>query len=191
MNPFPTIPTDNLYKFMALSGLWILFGILALMILLIYQIHENEKFTKKQSTIYTDQSSIREYTRRINSISAGKTSENLIPYISDHFKKIKDELSYEKDVVKSNQDEIKRFSTEIKNRPASIFRSFESLSSVNETYTLITFVTLYLSGCILAIIGFRNWRKIQLVANEIQKCDLELKRLQLAYEKRPRIKVRK
>ena len=42
------------------------------LILLVYQAHKDERLTKKQSTIYSDQSLIREYTRRIKSLSIGK-----------------------------------------------------------------------------------------------------------------------
>ena len=52
----------------------------------------------------------------------------------------------------------------------------------------LTLIVFLFFSSILAFLGFKNWFKIQNISDEIQKHDLELKRLELAREKRVRVK---
>ena len=181
MNWFPNIPTDSLHKYLALNGLWFLFGIISLLTFLSYHNFEHEEFNKKRSWLASKQDAVHKFKTRIDSINKGKFSENMIPGISRQSNP-KEELNLLKNGITLNENDIKNLSSEAKEQPKSLF---PFLIYIHIEVLLIVF--LFFSS-ILAFLGFKNWFKIQNISDEIQKHDLELKRLELTSAKRVRVK---
>lgn len=183
MNWLPNIPTDSLHKYLALNGLWFVYGILALIAFLHYQNFEHQEFNKKQSWLTSKQDLVHKFKVRIVSIKKGQISENTIPGISGQFKP-REELVFLKNAITLNENDINVLSLETKKQPQSLF---PLLTYFHFEQLLIVFLAI---GLALASFGFLNWFKIQRISDEIQRHDLELKRLQLFEAKRARFKRR-
>jgi hypothetical protein len=172
MNWLPTPPTDNLHKYIALNGLWFIYGVLALLTVLHYQNFEHEEFNKRQSSLFSKQDAVRKFESRINSLANGKLTENNIPGISSHFNP-KEEKVFLENAIVLNQQDISSLSEETKKPPTSWF-------SLLVHFHVDKFLVVFLGvGLVLTYCGFRSWAKSQRVVDEIQRHDLALKRFHL------------
>lgn len=181
MNWLPNIPTDSLHKYLALNGLWFVFGILALLAFLHYQNYEYQEFNKKQSWLISKQDAVKRFKTRIDSINKRHFDENVIPEISHQFKP-KEEIIFLKNAISLNEEDITKLSKQIDEPPKSLLPLLEYF------YVEKILIVSLIFGLILACSGFKSWIKTQRLSDEIQRHDLELKRLQLAEAKRARFK---
>jgi hypothetical protein len=172
MNWLPTPPTDSLHKYVALNGLWFTYAVLAVLAVMHYQNFEHQEFNKHQSWLFAKQESLRKFDARLASLSKGKNSENAIPSISDHFTP-RDEKAFLQEASSQAREEIAQLTEQTKNVPGNLFL----LGAYFRIDVII--MVMALAAWLFAYWGFRNWIKSQRVADEIQKIDLELKRLQL------------
>lgn len=183
MNWLPTLPTDSLHKYLALNGLWFVYGILALLAFLNYQNFEHEEFNKKQSWLLSKQESVRKFKARAESIKKREFSENTIPGISNKLKP-KEEIILLRNAISLNENDIEALTQDAKKQPNSLF---PLVAYFHIEQLLVVF---FGAGIFLASWGFSNWVKLQRISDEMQKHDLELKRLQILEAKRARFKRR-
>ena len=183
MNWLPTPPTDSLHKYIALNGLWFIYGTLALLTVLHYQNFEHEEFNKRQSWLFSKQEAVHKFEARLNSLAKGKLAENNVPGISSHFNPKKEKVFLENAVV-LNQQDISSLSEETKKPPTSLF---PLLAHFHFDKLLVVFLGV---GLVLTYRGFRSWAKSQRVSDEIQRHDLALKRFQLKEANSGRFKRR-
>jgi len=172
MNWLPTPPTDSLHKYVALNGLWFTYAVLAFLAVMHYQNFEHQEFNKNQSWLLSKQESLRKFDARLASLSKGKNSENIILGISDHFTP-SDEKAFLQKAASLTREDIAGLTEQTKKVPGNLFL-------LGAYFRIdIIFMVMALAAWLFAYWGFRNWIKSQRVADEIQKVDLELKRLQL------------
>lgn len=126
----PTPPTDNLYKYMALTGLWLCFGVLALIAVLYYQNFESQEFNKQQSWMYSKEDAKRKFESRLDSLSKGRLTENTLKGISDRFTPKEEAVLLEK-LRLSTAEEISILKKQTDTPPKTLF-PFLSFLPFNE-----------------------------------------------------------
>lgn len=184
MNWIPNLPTDSLHKYLALHGLWFIYGVLALLVFLQHQNFKHDEFNQKQAWLHSKEEAVRKFKDRIKSISSGKLTENNIPGITDHFTP-KDEILFLNNAIVLNKADIDNLAQEVKKQPESLF------PFLNYLHIDVILLLVLTAAFIFTSFGFSNWWKLQRISDEIQKHDLELKRIQLLVAKRTSFRRKK
>jgi hypothetical protein len=172
MQWLPTPPTDCLYKYVALNGLYI--GIAALLSLgvLHYQQFENQQFNETKQRLISQQASLTTYEARLNSLATGKVAENTIPGLSGSMTP-KNETAYLEGEVVITRERMKRLTQKNENPPTDWF------PLVMFFRIDIVLVFLLVSAVLMVFFGFGNWKKSQGITDEIKELDRNIKRTQL------------
>lgn len=123
MKGIPSTPTDNIYKFMAISGLWFIAGFIALYIWLVNaQIQLDKELLRSQSYFFSVNME-RNIKTRLSSIENEKFEENRLDWVpvtytpeqekkflTKAIKNHQDSINKNKDVLDSNiGEELKLF----------------------------------------------------------------------------------
>ncbi|WP_412498459.1 hypothetical protein [Vibrio furnissii] len=170
---FPTPPTDNLYKFCAILGAWLVAGVIALFILLGYVTYDLEKQSVAQTHHFRTMSNYEKVIDRLSSIEQGKLDENIIEWLpsSDGSENEVDRLLE----IKANQEKaITEYENEIRTDYGEIFEVVEATGIWWVIYVLISLSVL----CFY--FGFKLWYiKVQKISDELLVLDVEIKRLTL------------
>jgi hypothetical protein len=183
MNWFPTPPTDNLYKFLAVLGAWGVLFVLALLVLLTYQNHEHAEYNKKLSFLYSEQSWLQKAELRLKSLKENRLGENLLPSISGSFSPKNEELFLENAAVLSRErlSELKELA---RHPPENIF---PFLASIHFDQLLLGTLPLVFGSLYF---GFRQWLALQRISDELLRLDLTLKRKQAKEASRTRLSIK-
>lgn len=172
MNWFPTPPTDNLYKFLAIIGAWGMLFVVGFFVTLNYQNYEYAEFNKKTSLIYADESWIRKAELRVKSLKEGRDGDNAIPEISNRFAPM-DELVFLTSAIRLFTERLETMKELTKRPPNNLFPYLES---IHVEWWLPAIFGLLL---IAFQIGFSQWRVLQGISDELLRLDLTLKRRQV------------
>ncbi len=167
VQPVPAAPTDSIYKFFAIGGVWMLIGLLAFFGYLFhvsFQAQERAKLLAISSD--RDLDLVRIEARRA-SLRAGKTEENKLSWMPLGLS-IKQELSLLRSTEKSirSQEPVELESED----PSTILRQ---LSSINAGW----YIALYAAISILFLcFGLRGWwKRVQKPSDIAIEIDLQLK----------------
>ena len=163
--------------------MWLLFGTLSLIALLHYQNFEHQNFNESQSSLQSTKQTVRKFKARIESLSNGRTTENIISGISKM--SAKDEIMMLNNAIILNEEKVETQSLVTQKKPKSLF---PLIVFIGETQVTIAIGFLLLTSLIMTIFGFNHWYKMQKISDNIQKYELEFKRLQLVETKRFRTK---
>ena len=172
MNVIPQAPFDNLYKFIAISGLWLL----SISFIYFYNIDDlsyksSQEFHKKHS-YQESKRNLEKIKLRIKSIDEAKYSENVISYITPQDGS-KDELSMLSSFKKFNEGNIEEYEKSPYNK-----KYLEDLNFETSEYRVNKISIIYWFGAIFTILGFFCWWLIiQRRIDNINKLDLEYKKL--------------
>ncbi|MEM5557983.1 hypothetical protein AAHK07_05610 [Aliarcobacter cryaerophilus] len=149
----PTIPTDNLYKFMSISGLIVMLFFFLTLIYSIYQFEINIMEEKKNINIVKAKVQV-----------VGKIKDNYRSYVS-----ILEELLKEKEITKKEFYEIKykelsKYTDYVNNVLLDISigeGNIEKLSNILTSIWIIGIISFigFLMGFLLAKKGFKLWHE--------------------------------
>jgi hypothetical protein len=183
MNWFPTPPTDNLYKFLAVLGAWGMLFVLALLVLLSYQNYEHAEYNKKLSFLYSEQSWLQKAELRLKSLKENRPGENSIPSISTSFSP-KDEALFLTNAATLSRERLAELKDLTRRPPESIFPVLAAIHFDQLLLGIFPFVfgSLYF--------GFRQWLALQRISDEMLKLDLTLKRKQVQEASRMRLRTK-
>jgi hypothetical protein len=181
MNWLPTPPTDNLYKFLAIFGTWGLLFVFGSLLVLSYQNHEHDEFSKKLKAVYSEESWIRKAEARVKSLKENRLAESSIPEISNRFSP-KEELLFLSNAIALSKERLAQLKEFTKQPPENIF---PFLASIRFDWWLLgilngTFVCFYF--------GFRQWLVLQRASDELLQLDLTLKKAQVKELNRGRLR---
>jgi len=169
----PSIPTDNLYKFSAISGVWMLFGLLVLYGWLINLDLEIKKELRATQAYFTLGNTLKNVEKRLDTITQGKMDEARSPLIPTSFS-IEQERSFLTKISKNIKSEIE------KNKHFIDANSSEALEVFERTDVQVFFIVYLFFTVIFVVYGFIGWKtKLHDVELEIRKLDLETRRKML------------
>jgi hypothetical protein len=179
MNWFPTPPTDNLYKFLAVLGAWGLLFVFGSFLILSYQNYEHEEFNKQLVSLSSEESWLRKAEMRLKSLEGNRVQDNAIPEISNHFSP-KEELVFLSNAIALSKEHLSLLKERTKEAPKNVV---PFLASVRFDLWLpgvafVTFICFY--------IGFRQWLVLQRASDELLRLDLLLKKAELKEVSRSR-----
>lgn len=172
MNWFPTPPTDNLYKFLAILGSWGVLLVLGSIVVLVYQNHEHAEFNKRLEALYSEESWLQKAEARITSLKGKRPTENSISGISDRFSP-KEESLFLLRAVSLSKERLAQLKEIEMHPPANLF---PFLALIHFDRWLLGILAIAL-GCFYY--GFRQWLVLQRTSDELLRFDLILKKVQV------------
>lgn len=169
MNWLPSPPTDNLYKFIAIFGLYLLLGLLAFFSWLGYlQFHSEREMKRSQAYFFSVQMES-QISARLSSIKAKRLSENKLEWTppgatSDQEQKfLQMALENHRQTIQKNKDVLNT-------RPGEELEVMKAMGY----FWLMPIYVLFAVGC--PFFGFLGWyRKIQRPSEEAHVLDCKLK----------------
>lgn len=172
MKFLPAPPTDNLYKYAAITGLWLSLGFSALFVYFIDTSNRLQDYYQHSLWVHKDKQFIDSAEKRIRSLQANKEQENKMEYISDTFD-ASQELVFLKNSIPLVQRKIEENTNAMAKLgdPESDWKRFER-----------AFLGAWLPAAIglsllLSYGGFRLWYgRTQKRADELLVLELEYKR---------------
>lgn len=169
MNGIPTAPTDSIYKFMAISGLWFIAGFIVIYIWLINVQIQLDKDIRKSQLYFFSVGAKREIENRLNSIASGKINESRLSWVPSTYT-LEQEKSFIYEALKSNQDSIDQNKAAIENKNSN------ELNLV-ERWDVRIAASFYIALMIgLTWFGFSRWvTKIHEPDEAFKKLDKEIK----------------
>lgn len=184
MRPLPAIPTDNIYKFFAILGLWMMLGVVALFGWFIYLDFQLEDQSIASRAYYSSVNSVEEIESRLNSIEQGEFDQNKLDWVPASW-----DIEQEKHALAVAKDNhTKSISS---NKWAIETEVGKELKYLGHPVVVFSGVVYIAIAVFLFYIGFRGWKiqvhdldvelkqaNIQLAKLSNQKLDLEIRSLQ-------------
>ncbi|GAA6134386.1 hypothetical protein NBRC116188_11750 [Oceaniserpentilla sp. 4NH20-0058] len=181
MKMLPAIPTDNYYKFLALLGSWMMFGVFLLFVWIIYLEYEIEERNIAISSYFSAEGSLRDIQNRLNSINTGEFDDNKLDWVPSNWN-----LDQEKRILEHAKNENSK--TVLVNKWA-VETSIDSKTKFLDNPKVIILGLLYLIVALVSIVlGFWRWKEdlhdldvklkknnIELLNKSIEKIDYEIK----------------
>jgi len=169
MNPLPTPPTDNLYKFMALTGTWLMIFLLAFYAWLLNADYEIRLEGRQLQAFVSAQASLREIQVRLLAIREGRHAENIVSWVQKDWP-LEQEVRILSSVAVSNGRIVDEYQ---KSNHGKLGEIFDRLSSMG----FLWFIVPYVGGAVaLTYSGYRLWyRRVQIPNESMARVELELK----------------
>ncbi|QHS13189.1 hypothetical protein [Shewanella sp. Arc9-LZ] len=172
MNFFPKPPTDNLYKFLAITGTWLVAIVTAFFMYLGYLTFELKKLNYEQSRMMFSESVVREIDRRLKSISEDKLDENILDWTPRS--EGSDEVQFITQIKQSHLQRVKDYDSKPKPDYGYQFDLVKETGFINIVYGIIFLAV----SCFY--FGFRGWySKIQKPMDLGLKLDLKIKEVSI------------
>lgn len=196
MNGIPSTPTDNIYKFMAISGLWFIAGFIALYIWVVNtQVQLDKEHLRSQSYFFSVNTE-RQIKNRLDAIESGKPDENRIDWVPASYT-LEQEKLFISEALNNHRETISRNMDVLESRTGEELRLLERPD-------VITAGVLYILIMVgLTWFGFSRWiTKIHLADEELrnldrdiklkslEKTELEIKQLKLTIQSTSRLRRR-
>jgi hypothetical protein len=174
MNIIPKPPTDNLYKFIAITGVWFVFFVVASMMYISYLSFQIEREGLDFSTYSDSKYLIFKIDKRLTSISKKEFDKNVLDTIP---------------TIDGGKREV-QFLTNLKEIHSKVVGKYEirkneskysdQIELINTTGLLWVVFMLVFSAVICFFYGFKAWfTQVQKPADNALKLDLELKQLSI------------
>lgn len=175
MNVLPSPPTDNLYKFSAISGLLILLLSITGFVYLTFLLSNYDKATDLHLQSNKADVSIREINCRIDAIKHGHIEK--CPYREIKKESLEDELNILLAIKRSDESviaEYKRYSE----LSQPLKENFEWIFNTGVFWLILITPS---SATILFVFGLSRWyKKVQVPMNELTYLNLKIRTLELA-----------
>lgn len=170
MKWMPSIPTDNLYKFYAISGMWMFLGLVILYAWLVSIDINIEEESNATSAYYSSFFKLQEIELRLESIKGDQENENELEWVPTEWP-IEQEKRFLEHARQSHQKTIEKTEYAINSDTA------KSLQLLKRPVVFIPGI-LYISlMAFFLVIGFSRWKfKIQDIEIELREVELETKR---------------
>ena len=169
MKGIPSTPTDNIYKFMAISGLWFIAGFIALYIWLVNtQIQLDKEALKSQSYFFSINME-RKIERRLESIKKNEFDKNRLDWVHSSYTP-EQEILFISKALKNHQETIKNNSDVLDSKTG------EKLKLMARWDVLIA-GALYIALMVgLTWFGFSRWiTKTHFIDEETRSFDRKIK----------------
>jgi len=149
MNFLPKPPTDNLYKFVAILGLWMLVFTVAIGFFINFMIYQIEQETETVARLMGYDSKLSRIERRLQSIEDGELDQNIVDTspVNDGSQ---EELNYLIDL----KGRIKETVDELESRGTDYAQAVKVAWGIKLHWFLYIFPSL---SCLFFWFGFRQW----------------------------------
>ncbi|GHA95968.1 hypothetical protein ACFFLG_03620 [Shewanella indica] len=164
----PSTPTDNIYKFMAISGLWFIAGFIALYIWLVNTQIQIDKEALNSQAYFFSVNMERKIKNRLDSIEKGKLDENRLDWVPASYTPEQEEMFLSK-ALENHQETIK------KNKDALNSDTGEELKLVERWDVRIAGALYILFMVGLTWFGFSRWVKNHIIDETVKTLDREIK----------------
>jgi len=185
MKGLPNPPTDNIYKFMAISGLWLFVGFVVLYIWLVSVQIQLDKDSVRLQSYYFSVNIKRNIERRLSSIEKKEYDKSRLDWVPSSWS-VGQEVLFLNKALENHEKTINR------NKGSLNSNTGENLKLFERTDLRAAFV-LYVALMVgLIWFGFSRWIKVTHSINEqikeldrdiklktLQKLELEIKQLKL------------
>lgn len=172
MKIIPSPPTDNLYKFVAIFGLWLCTVLVVFLGFTNYLVYESAQEARLTGYYVFAEGRINEVSRRIKAIDEGRKLDDLVADIPRM-----PSLAQEREFLENIRTRFQKNLAERKPVPQWRSQFFEQLDAMGGEYTVAAF-SLVAVGCFY--FGFRGWyRNVQGPSEQAAHIDLQLKRKEL------------
>jgi Ca2+/Na+ antiporter len=167
---FPKPPTDNLYKFMAITGTWLLSLVAVSLMFLGYMSFKIEKETNQIAHQMNYRQTIGEIDRRVLAIDEKRCNDAIISWSKEH-ECNDNEKKFLLRVKEVNEAHIKEYDKQDK---IDFVNVWDTAKSIGVMWVFIIFTFL---GVFLFYFGFTRWYKhIQKPENEAAILDIKIKK---------------
>jgi hypothetical protein len=180
MQILPSAPTDNIFKFMAITGAWLVASYLFLLVFMVYVSDRESDSSRHRTNIEFAQSLVRKIDLRLRSLEKKQFYENKIPDLIPGQLMPAEEIEYLTTVKGRWNHYVKQHEYNESNRQLSNayqFLFYNKYMAIGVTSTLVVSLSLLLFG----LLGWWNDQKKQ---DEIQAIELDTKKVQLAQLRR-------
>ncbi len=175
MNWTPSIPTDNLYKFMAVTGLWLLIGVLIFLGWLIKLDVDIQRHSKEEQAYFSSVSILHNIKLREESIAAGRMEENRLPGLR-HYENIEDEKRFLAMASEAQEAAVSKHAYVLDEHPGDQL-------ILLDRWDVKAFVVAYIAlASFLFYFGFKGW-KVNLHDVEVRGRTLDLEIRERTLEK--------
>lgn len=178
--PIPTPPTDDIYKYFAISGLWLTFAFSILIAFVGYLSYAMSDHATLVARIGTLESFSRKVERRISSIKAGDLQENELKLSQG--RNPEEELAFLRHYKSFIKPQIASMKKKAQSRHPAI--SFYWLERVHTKWWLPSG---FAFSFVMMLIGFARWRTRQQLVDYSFKVDIKIKEQQLRLLKLERL----
>jgi len=171
LNFFPKPPTDNLYKFLAVTGTWLMAFVTIFIMYLGYINHEIKKISIKQDNYYFHKNTVNDINRRLSSIKKGEIKRNVLDWtiISDGSIK---ETTFLNAAKKRYIERIKQYESKPRQDYNELFKLVKATGFLWVVYLIIAIAVF----CFY--FGFRYWySKVQKLSDISIQHDINIKKL--------------
>lgn len=175
MQALPAPPTDDLAKFTAIVGLWIVLGCFALLLYYADLVLSYTKQSRVNLSLMGDVEFIESAKRRVESIDNKRLDENRIDGVSSIFTTsverefLKNSIVVNERLAKDKMDKIERIGD-----PLSDIQRLDGLGGRYVFYGVLPF------GLLLTALGFLRWKKVNVLHYRNLLADVAIKERQLA-----------
>lgn len=173
MNWLPSAPTDNIYKFFAIIGVWCLLFFAGGLLAVEYQRYEYAEFTRREQILLADDNWVLSAERRVNSLKNGRDGENAIPDLSGKFAALKDELLFLDNAIRLTKQRMVTMKERVKEPPVYII-PFLVAFRID-----IVLASILAIGLLFSWVGFRKWYELQRFTDELLRLDWATKKAQI------------
>jgi hypothetical protein len=165
----PSTPTDNIYKFMAISGLWFIAGFIAIYLWLVTTQIQLDKEALKSQQYYFSVNMERKIEKRLASIENKNFGENSLDWVSVSYTP-KQEKEFISKALKNHQETIQN------NKSVNESTIGDKLKLLERWDVRVGAILYIILMVILTWFGFSRWvKKTHLVDEEIKSLDQKIK----------------
>lgn len=169
MKGIPSTPTDNIYKFMAISGLWFFVGFIALYIWLVNTQIQLDKESLRSKSYFFSVNMERNINNRLSSIENKKLDENRLDWIPVSYTP-EQEKKFLNKALKNHQDTIE------KNKDVLDSNTGEELKLIERWDVRIAGILYIALMVCLTLFGFSRWiTKTHIVDEELRNLERDIK----------------
>lgn len=169
----PTPPTDDLAKYVAITGLWLTLGFSAILLFVVYNNYRLDERTQLVIQMASTLHFKEDVEIRIQSLEDGHPNENKLPISSGMTPK--EELPFLKNIDKTLDSKLSELQADGKaNNSQAVY------AWLRRGYVYFWPPIALAGSLLLTFFGFMRWREKQKRADEMFALDLEIKRQQLS-----------
>ncbi|WP_154124057.1 hypothetical protein [Grimontia hollisae] len=170
MKVFPAPPTDNLYKFMAITGSWLMALVVVLFMFIGYINHDLERATVQQQSYMNSLKALRGIELREESIRNGDLTENILPWVP-----VSDGSNRELEYLNDRKEEHQKYISNVEENQIDYGRWFDLVEATGAMWFIYGIVAI---GWSCFYFGFRGWyTKVQKHADETVLLEKTIKEL--------------
>lgn len=174
MQILPIIPTDNFYKFLAISGTWLSLGLVAFYMYLGYLNHLVEIESIESSSYFKSLNINREIDLRLKSINNNEHDKNKIEWMPN-FENSDDEVIALKEIKSRHEKSIKKHEAKKEGSTHDLFVIAKKIGFIwiMPFYVFISLLSFWY--------GYKYWIiKVQIPSDKSLALDVQIKELTLA-----------